>query len=176
MNFYKNHFGMIISSVVAICISLIMATSAIFVDKLTFTLPLLIKNWGTAFLVISLTGMAFPLTDWSFALGRKMGLRPETLPHVLVENFVATLFFTTTATIVLTAVNVFHNPEIEAAVAAGFLPNTLTAFVQGVLHDWPIMFIISYVFAFFVTKAAIRIAKQAVGELKSPHSPQNQFQ
>ena len=164
MNFYKNHFGMIISSVVAICISLIMATSAIFVDKLTFTLPLLIKNWGTAFLVISLTGMAFPLTDWSFALGRKMGLRPETLPHVLVENFVATLFFNTTATIVLTAV------------AAGFLPNTLTAFVQGVLHDWPIMFIISYVFAFFVTKAAIRIAKQAVGELKSPHSPQNQFQ
>lgn len=104
------------------------------------------------------------------------GLRPETLPHVLVENFVATLFFNTTATIVLTAVNVFHNPEIEAAVAAGFLPNTLTAFVQGVLHDWPIMFIISYVFAFFVTKAAIRIAKQAVGELKSPHSPQNQFQ
>lgn len=84
--------------------------------------------------------------------------------------------FNTTATIVLTAVNVFHNPEIEAAVAAGFLPNTLTAFVQGVLHDWPIMFIISYVFAFFVTKAAIRIAKQAVGELKSPHSPQNQFQ
>jgi hypothetical protein len=114
MNFYKNHFGMIISSVVAICISLIMATSAIFVDKLTFTLPLLIKNWGTAFLVISLTGMAFPLTDWSFALCRKMGLRPETLPHVLVENFVATLFFNTTATIVLTAVNVFHNPEIEA--------------------------------------------------------------
>ena len=117
MNFYKNHFGMIISSVVAICISLIMATSAIFVDKLTFTLPLLIKNWGTAFLVISLTGMAFPLTDWSFALGRKMGLRPETLPHVLVENFVATLFFNTTATIVLTAVNVFHKPEIEADVA-----------------------------------------------------------
>ena len=125
MNFYKNHFGMIISSVVAICISLIMATSAIFVDKLTFTLLLLIKNWGTAFLVISLTGMAFPLTDWSFALGRKMGLRPETLPHVLVENFVATLFFNTTATIVLTAVNVFHNPEIEAAVAAGFLRRQL---------------------------------------------------
>ena len=147
MNFYKNHFGMIISSVVAICISLIMATSAIFVDKLTFTLimatsaifvdkltftlPLLIKNWGTAFLVISLTGIAFPLTDWSFALCRKMGLRPETLPHVLVENFVATLFFNTTATIVLTAVNVFHNPEIEAAVAAGFLPKALPSFASA---------------------------------------------
>lgn len=174
MNFYKNHFGMIISSVVAICISLIMATSAIFVDKLTFTLPLLVKNWGTAFLVISLTGMIFPLTDWSFALGRKMGLKPETLPHVLLENFVATLFFNTTATIVLTAVNVFHNPEIEGAVAAGFLPSVQAVFLKGVIHDWPIMFVISYIFAFFVTKAAIKIAKASVGELKSPHSPQNQ--
>ena len=173
MNFYKNHFGMIISSVVAICISLIMATSAIFVDKLTFTVPLLVKNWGTAFLVITLTGMIFPLTDWSFALGRKLGLRPETLPHVLLENFVATLFFNTTATIVLTAVNVFNNPEIEGAVAAGFLPSTSAVFVQGVINDWPIMFVISYIFAFFVTKAAIKIARSAVGELKSPHSPQN---
>lgn len=174
MNFYKNHFGMIISSVVAICISLIMATSAIFVDHLTFTVPLLVKNWGTAFLVITLTGMICPLTDWSFALGRKFGLKPETLPHVLLENFVATLFFNTTATLVLTAVNVFNNPEIEGAVAAGFIPSVSGLFWQNVVHDWPIMFIISYVFAFFVTKAAIRIARTAVGELKSGHSPQNQ--
>lgn len=111
MNFYKNHFGMIISSVVAICISLIMATSAIFVDKLTFTVPLLVKNWGTAFPGNHPDRHDFPLTDWSFALGRKLGLRPETLPHVLLENFVATLFFNTTATIVLTAVNVFNNPR-----------------------------------------------------------------
>ena len=92
---------------------------------------------------------------------------------MLLENFVATLFFNTTATIVLTAVNVFNNPEIEGAVAAGFLPSTSAVFVQGVIHDWPIMFVISYIFAFFVTKAAIKIARSAVGELKSPHSPQN---
>ena len=40
MNFYKNHFGMIVSSVIALCVSLIMSTSAIFVDHLTFTVPL----------------------------------------------------------------------------------------------------------------------------------------
>lgn len=176
MNFYKNHFGMIISSVVAICISLIMATSAIFVDRLVFSAPLLIKNWGTAFLVITLTGMIFPLTDWSFALGHKLGLKPETLPHVLLENGVATLFFNTAATLVLTAVNVFHNPEIEAAVAAGFIPSVSGLFWQNVIHDWPIMFAISYVFAFFVTKVALRIAMAAVGsDLKSEHSPQNQM-
>ncbi len=173
MNFYKNHFGMIISSVVAICISLIMATAAIFVAKLEFNPALLIKNWGTAFLVITLTGMIIPLTDMSFALCRKIGLKPETLPHVLVENAVATLFFNTTATLVLTGVNVFYNPAIEAAVAAGALPSVSAVYWQSVIHDWPIMFVISYIFAFFVTKAALKIAIASVGDLKTPNSPQN---
>ena len=171
MNFYKNHFGMVISSVVAICISLIMATAAIYVAHLEFSVPALIKNWGTAFLTISLTGM---LTDWSFALGRKLGLKPETFPHVLLENAVATLFFNTTATLVLTAVNVFNNPAIEGAVAAGALPSVSAVFWSGVVHDWPIMFVISYIFAFFVTKLAIKIATASVGNLKTAESPQNQ--
>lgn len=175
MNFYKNHFGMIISSVVAICISLIMASAAFFVSGLTFSIPLLIKNWGTAFLTISITGMVFPLTDWSFALCRKINLKPETLPHVLVENAVATLFFDTTATLVLTFVNVYGNAEIEAAVAAGAIPSVSAVFWQSVLHDWPIMYVISFIFAFFVTKLAIHIAKTATGkvDLTSKNSPQN---
>ena len=174
MNFYKNHFGMVISSVVAICISLIMATAAIYVAHLEFSVPALIKNWGTAFLTISLTGMLLPLTDWSFALGRKLGLKPETFPHVLLENAVATLFFNTTATLVLTAVNVFNNPAIEGAVAAGALPSVSAVFWSGVVHDWPIMFVISYIFALFVTKLAIKIATTSVGNLKTAESPQNQ--
>lgn len=153
MNFYKNHFGMIISSVVAICISLIMAVAAVFVAHLEFSIPSLIKNWGTAFLTISITGMIFPLTDWSFALGKKLGLKPETLPHVLLENAVATLFFNTAATLVLTGINVYSNPAIESAVAAGALPSVNAVFISGVIHDWPIMFVISYIFAFFVTQA-----------------------
>lgn len=173
MNFYKNHFGMVISSVVAICISLIMAVAAIFVAHLEFSIPSIVKNWGTAFLTISLTGMLLPLADWGFALGRKFGLKPETLPHVLLENAVATLFFNTTATLVLTAVNVFNNPAIEGAVAAGALPSVTAVFWSGVIHDWPIMFVISYIFAFFVTKLAIKVAMASVGNLKTAESPQN---
>ncbi len=176
MNFYKNHFGMIISSVIAICLSLLMATAAIFVSNLVFSVPLLVRNWGTAFLTITLTGMIFPLTDWSFAIGRMLGLKPETLPHVLLENFVATLFFDTTATLVLAAVNIFGNADIEMAVAAGAAPSMKAIYLASVIHDWPIMFVISYIAAFFVTKLAIRIAKAAVGanDLTSPDSPQNQ--
>ena len=84
-----------------------------------------------------------------------------------------TFFFNTTATLVLTAVNVFNNPAIEGAVAAGALPSVSAVFWSGVLHDWPIMFVISFICAFFVTKLAIRIAVASVGDLKSPESPQN---
>ena len=176
MNFYKNHFGMIISSVVALCLSLLMAAAAIFVSHLVFSVPLLIRNWGTAFLTITVTGMVFPLTDWSFALGRKWNLKPETMPHVLLENFVATLFFNTTATLVLAAVNIFGNADIEAAVAAGAAPSVGAIYMGSVIHDWPIMFVISFIAAMFVTKAAIKIAKAAIGmdDLTSPDSPQNQ--
>lgn len=176
MNFYKNHFGMIISSVVALCLSLLMATTAIFVSHLVFSVPLLVRNWGTAFLTITVTGMIFPLTDWSFALGRKLGLKPETIPHVLLENFIATLFFNTTATLVLAAVNIYGNADIEAAVAAGAAPSVNVIYMGSVIHDWPIMFVISFVAALFVTKLAINIAKKAVGmnDLTSPDSPQNQ--
>lgn len=174
MNFYKNHYGMIISSVVAYCISLLMASCAIVVDHLTFSVPLLVKNWGTAFLVISASGMIFPLTGWSFALGRKLGLKPETLPHVLLENFIATLVFNTTATLVLAGVNIYGNEAIEAAVAAGAAPSVTAIYIGTVLHDWPIMFVISYIAAFFVTKLAIKVAQAAVGgPLITKHSPQH---
>lgn len=161
---YKSHFGMVVSSVIAICVSFVMAFSAIFVDHLTFTLPLLVRNWGTAFMVITFTGMIFPLTPWAFALGHKFGLKPETLPHILLENFVNTLFFNTTATIILAAVNIFDNAEISAAIAAGYLPySSVSAFyLHTVLHDWPIMFVISYIVAYFITKLAFKVAKDAM--------------
>ncbi|MCB7320702.1 hypothetical protein [Lacrimispora sp. 210928-DFI.3.58] len=174
MNFYKNHYGMIISSVVAYFISLLMATCAIFVDHLTFSIPLLVKNWGTAFLVISVSGMVFPLTNWSFALGRRLGLKPETLPHVLLENFIATMVFNTTATLVLAGVNIYGNPAIEAAVAAGAAPSVTAIYIGTLLHDWPVMFVISFIAAFFVTKLAIHVAQTTVGgPLITKRSPQN---
>ena len=169
---------MIVSSVIAICVSLVMATCAIFVDQLTFTIPLWVKNWGTAFLVITICGMIFPLTDWSFALGRKLGLKPETLPHVLLENTIATLVFNLFATLVLAGVNIYCNDSISGAIAAGYLPysSVTDMYIHTVLKDLPIMFVISFVAAFFITKLAIAIAKKSLGvdTLANHKSPQNQ--
>lgn len=110
---------MVVASVIAIILSLIMSASAIFIDHLTFTLPLAVKNWGTCFMGITLTGLIFPLSDWSFSLCKAMKLKPNTLPHILVENTVMSFFFNTFASLVRAAVNIFDNPDIEAAAAAG---------------------------------------------------------
>lgn len=161
---YKSHFGMVVASVIAIFVSCVLALSAIFIDHLGFTLPLFIRNWGTAFMVITFTGLICPLTPWAFAICKKIGLKPDTLPHILVENAVNTLIYNTTATLILAAVNIFDNARIEGAIAAGALPfNSVTAFyIHTVLHDFPITFAIAYVFAFVITKLAIRVAKESV--------------
>ena len=57
---------------------------------------------------------------------------------------------------------------IAVAAAAGFIPSVSAVYTQSVIHDWPIMFIISYIFAFFVTKAAIKIARSSVGGAEIP--------
>lgn len=163
MRSYKNHFSMIIASVIAIVLSLIMSASAIFIDNLTFSIPLAVKNWGTCFLVITLTGLIFPLSDWSFALCRVMKLKPMTFLHILVENFVMTFFFNTFATLVLAAVNIFGSSQLAEAAAAGQIPSVSFVYWNTVLHDWWIMFIISFIIAFFVTKLAIKIAIASTG-------------
>lgn len=39
MRAYENHFGMVTSTIIAISLSLVMATAAIFVDHLDFGIP-----------------------------------------------------------------------------------------------------------------------------------------
>lgn len=157
MRAYEDHFGMVTSTIIAISLSLVMATAAIFVDHLDFGIPLLIRNWGTAFLVITVTGWIFPLTEWSNKLCGKLHVK-HALVHGLIEDFVATLFFNLNATLVLAYVNLFDNPEIEAAVEAGAIPGVGFLYRQTVLHDLVIMFVISFVIAFFVTRFAVKVA------------------
>ncbi|MDO4567234.1 MAG: hypothetical protein Q4B42_07875 [Oscillospiraceae bacterium] len=163
MSFFKNHFRMVMTCILAFCLSLIMATSAIFIANLNFTIPLLVRNWGTVFLVIMITGFLCPLTQWSFALCDKLKIKPGTLAHDLIDDLVASLIFNSAATFVMAAVNIFGNAEIEAAVAAGALPSVQAVYWSTVLHDWPITFVISYIVAFFVMKIAERIAVKAAG-------------
>ncbi len=145
--FFKNHFGMVVSLIIALILSLLMATAAIFWNHLDFSIELWIKNWGSAFLTIMLVTLILPVKIWGDKLAAAIKLKPRTLPFGLVSNIVPTLFYNTAATLVLVGVNVtFTAPFYWAAVA----------------HDWLFFFIFSYVVSLIAEALAVKVALKSV--------------
>lgn len=155
MLFFKNHFGMVISTVIALFLSLFMAISVYPLNHMAFDICSLIKGWGTSFLVIMLTTMLLPLKMWGDMLAGKIGLKEGTLPFGLFSNLVPTFFYNLFATAIATAVNVFYNPMIPAEAQMG-------AFTGTVLYDLPITFVIAYVLSLILERIAFKVAVNSV--------------
>jgi hypothetical protein len=134
---------MVVSMIIAIILSFCMAATAIFYDRLDFTIELFIRNWGTAFLTIMLITMIFPSKAWGDKLAGAIGAKPYTLLFGLISNIVPTIFYNTGATCVLVGVNVtFSAPFYWMAVA----------------HDYLVMFAVSYVLSLIAEAMAIKVA------------------
>jgi hypothetical protein len=143
LRFFKNHFGIVVSIVIALFLSISMASTAIIYDHLDFSIELLIRNWGTAFLTIIIITILIPGKMWGDALAGKIGLKPMTFPFGLVSNLVPTLFYNTGATLVLVGVNVgFSAPFYWAAFA----------------HDFGVMYLVSYVLSLIAEAIAVKVA------------------
>ena len=149
IKFFRNHFGMIVSIVIALILSLCMASVATVRASnpdMPLTVEWIIRNWGTAFLTIMIVSMVVPGKMWGDALAGQLSLKPGTLPVGLVSNLVPTLFYNTAATLVLVGVNVgFSAPYYWAAVAA----------------DYVLMFVISYVLSLIAERIGMLVAVKA---------------
>lgn len=144
--FFKNHFGMVVSVVVALLLSFCMATTAIFWDHLEFSIELLIRNWGTAFLTIMIISMLVPGKMLGDRFAGLFKLKAGSLPFGLVSNLVPTLFYNTGATLILVGVNVgFGAPFYWAAVAA----------------DYVVMYVVSYVLSLIAERIGMLVAGQS---------------
>lgn len=143
MVFFKNHFSMVMGIVIALILSICMSTTAIFWDHLEFSIELLLRNWGTAFLTIMLISILLPVKTWGDSFAAALKLKPYTLPFGMVSNLVPTLFYNTGATLVLVGVNVgFSTPYYWAAV----------------LNDYFVMYIVSYILSFIAEAIALKVA------------------
>jgi hypothetical protein len=148
MPYFKNHFGMIVSLIIALVLSISMSTTAIFYDHLTFSIELLVRNWGSAFLTIMIVSIIIPVVVWGDRLAAGAGLKPRTLPFGLLSNLVPTFFYNTAATLVLVGVNVgFRAPFYWKAVA----------------HDYLVMFAVSYFLSLIAEGLAVKVALRSVG-------------
>lgn len=56
MKAFNNHFGMVVSTIIAIVLSFLLSEFAISWDHIPWTVPRAIQNWGTCYLIITLTG------------------------------------------------------------------------------------------------------------------------
>lgn len=149
IKFFRNHFGMIISTIIALILSLCMASIATVRaanPEMPVTIEWIIRNWGTAFLVIMLVSMFIPSKMWGDHLAGRLGLKQGTLPFGLVSNLVPTLFYNTFATLVLVGVNVgFSAPYYWAAVGSDYL----------------LMFVVSYVLSLIAERIGMLVAVKA---------------
>ena len=153
LHFFRNHFGMTVSIVIALILSICMSATAIVWDKLTFSIELLLRNWGTAFLTIMLISLLLPVKMMGDAFAGKLGLKHDTLPFGLVSNLVPTLFYNTGATLILVGVNVgFGAPYYWNAFWADFF----------------VMFVVSYVLSLIAERIGMLVAKKACQPLL-PH-------
>jgi hypothetical protein len=143
MVFFKNHFGMVMSLIIALILSICMATTAIVWDHLPFSIELLLRNWGTAFLTIAIISIILPVKRWGDLFAGVLKLKPRTLPFGLLSNLIPTFFYNTGATLVLVGVNV-----------------TFTApfYWQVVLHDYLMMYLVSYVLSLIAEGIALKLA------------------
>lgn len=149
--YFKNHFGMVVSTVVALFLTFWMAIIAMFLFGLDKNLTTWYRTWSVVFLTIMLCTFIFPSKLWGDKFALKCGLRANTLPFGLVSNIVPTLIYNTAAQIALPAVNIFHNPNIpEAAQWA--------VWWEAATSSWPTMFLISYVVAMIGEAIAVKVA------------------
>lgn len=153
--FLKDHFGAIVTNVVALIMGLFMALTAIFLDHLALNWVNLFKIWATIVLVIILVSWLVPYVKWGNALAGLFGLKSNGLGFSLISGLVPALLFNTICSLLVSATNIFYNPVIPQAVR-------MSIWINGFLRDFLPMLVVSYFAAFIAQAIGVRLAKKFV--------------
>lgn len=143
---FKSYFGETVTVVLAIVMGLMMSLASIIVDHLEFHLPNVFKIWAMITLVILLVSIVIPYKDWSGKCMALLRLKEGSIFYKLADNLLPSLILNTCNTVIVSAANIFCNEAIAAEIQ-------MERWIQGIIHDWPIMFVVSY-FAAFIAEAA----------------------
>lgn len=141
---FRNHYGETVTVVLAMMMGLFMSLASIFVDGLALNFSTVFSNCGMITLNILIWSILLPYNDWSAAITRRF-CKEGTLTYKLVANILPSIILNTVNTFIVSAANIFFNAAIPAE-------EQFSHWFSGALHDWPIMFVISY-FAAFAAEA-----------------------
>lgn len=138
---FKSHYGETLLVVLSIVMGFLMAVAVIFVDHLAFNFSNLFKIWAMITLVFLLVSIFLPYKAWSAKFCGLLGLKEGTLAWKLADGIVPSLVLNTFNTVIVAAANILYNEVIPAS-------EQVHLWVSGMLHDWPITFVLSYFAAF----------------------------
>lgn len=150
---FKNHFGETVTVVLAIIMGLIMAFAIIIIDHLAINFSVVFQIWSMITLVILLVSAVVPYKAWSIRFTALFHLKEGSIAYRIVENILPSLILNTFNTVIVSATSVFFNEAIPASEQAG-------VWLHGIIHDWPITFVISYLAAFVAEAAGKLVAER----------------
>ena len=154
---FKTHFSETVTVVLAIVMGLMMALACIIIDHLPLHFSNVFSIWSMITMVILLVSIVMPYKDWSRKFAGLFPFSKGSLLYKLIDNILPSLILNTCNTVIVSAANIFNNPAIPAELQ-------MTDWLQGLVRDWPIMFVVSYVCAFFAEALGVWVAKQNVGQ------------
>ena len=138
---FKSYYKETVIVSLAIAMGLFMSLASILVDHLPFNYSTVFSNWAMITLVIMLVSIFVPYKEWSGNLTRLICKDEKSISFKLIDNILPSLVLNTCNTVFVSAANILYNEAIPAELQ-------LTHWVQGIIHDWPIMFVVSYLAAF----------------------------
>ena len=150
---FKSHYGVTVTVVLALVMGFLMSLAAIVIDHLAFNFSNVFSIWAMITLVILLVSIFVPYKDWSGSLTRKVCKDENSLGYKLIDNVLPSLILNTFNTVIVSAANSLCNEAIPAELR-------MAEWTHGMLHDWPITFVISYLAAFIAEAAGKRVANR----------------
>lgn len=156
MKCYKNHFGMIVSAVLAVLMGLFMGISILLIEHRPINWVSLLDIWGDITLVVTLVLILMPLNEWGNKFAEKCRCRPGTVVFTLVANIIPTFIINTVLAAVIPALGIFYN---EAIPRESRMAEWLGVFFGG----WLLTFVISYFLSILAAKIGEAVALRTLG-------------
>lgn len=163
MKCYKNHFGMIINTVLAILMGLFMGVSILIITHRPINWVSLMDMWGDITLVVTFVLILMPLNEWANKFAAKLGCRPGTPVSTLVGNLLPTFIINTILAAVIPGLGIFYNEAIPQAAR-------MAAWKDEFIGGWLLTFVISYFFSLLAAWIGEKIAVRTLGAPGEEHA------
>jgi len=152
---FKNHYGETVTVVLAVVMGFIMAFAVIVTDQLKMNFSNVFQIWSMVTLVILLVSIVVPYKEWSARFTALFHLLEGSIAYRMVDNILPSLILNTFNTVIVSAASVFFNEAVPVSMQ-------VEVWLHGIIHDWPITFVISYLAAFVAEAIGKRVADATI--------------